>query len=159
MDEVPPVITEAVEDALTTDRKRVRMPQVEVITRGERRRVWSVERKREIVAESLGPALTPTEVARKHGISSGLLYNWRRQILDEQMAVASRPLPSFTRVEIEPAQTEFAPQRPQTVLPQSMSPHPRGLIEIALPDGVTVRVDAAVDERALRRVLAALLPR
>ena len=29
-------------------------------------------------------------------------------------------------------------------------------IEIVLPDGVTVRVDAAVDEAALRRVLAAL---
>ena len=128
MDDGPLVSTEAVEDALTTGRKSVRMPPIEVITRGERRRMWSLEQKREIVAESLGPALTPTEVARKHGISSGLLYNWRRRILDEQMAVASRPLPSFTRVEIEPAQTEFAPQRPQTVLPQSMSPHPRGLI-------------------------------
>ena len=75
MDELPPVITEVAEDALTTSRKGVRMPRVEVITRGERRRVWSLEQKREIVAESLGPDLTPTEVARKHGISSGLLYN------------------------------------------------------------------------------------
>jgi transposase len=31
-----------------------------------------------------------------------------------------------------------------------------GWIEIVLPDGVTVRVGAAVDEDALRRVLAAL---
>jgi transposase len=31
-----------------------------------------------------------------------------------------------------------------------------GRIEIVLPDGVTVRVGAAVDEAALRRVLAAL---
>ena len=159
MDDGPLVSTKAVEDTLTTDRKRVRMPQVEVITRGERRRVWSVEQKREIVVESLGPDLTPTEVARKYGISSGLLYNWRRQILDEQMTVASRALPHFTRVEIEPTQTEFTPQPPQMVLPQSVSPHPRGLIEIVLPAGVTLRVDAAVDEKALRRVLAALLPR
>jgi len=159
MDDLPPVITEVAEDTLTTGGKGVRMPRVEVITRGERRRVWSLEQKREIVAESLGPALTPAEVARKHGISSGLLYNWRRQILDEQMAVAGRPLPSFTRVEIEPAQTEFTPQRPQTVLSQSVSSHPRGLIEIVLPNGVTLHVDAAVDEKALRRVLAALLPR
>jgi hypothetical protein len=28
------------------------MPQIEVITRGERRRVWTVEQKREIVAEA-----------------------------------------------------------------------------------------------------------
>ena len=31
-----------------------------------------------------------------------------------------------------------------------------GLIEIVLPDGVTLRVDAQVDGRALRRVLGAL---
>jgi transposase len=156
MDDVLPVTTEIAEDALTTDRKSVGIPRVEVITRGERRRVWSVEQKREIVAESLGPALTPSEVARKYGISSGLLYNWRRQFLDEQMALASRPLPSFSQVAMAPAQTELAPQRPQAALAQSVPPHPRGLIEIVLPDGITLRVDAAVEEKALRRVLAAL---
>jgi hypothetical protein len=31
-----------------------------------------------------------------------------------------------------------------------------GLIEIALPGGASIRVDAQVDEPALRRVLAAL---
>jgi hypothetical protein len=31
-----------------------------------------------------------------------------------------------------------------------------GLIEIVLPDGTTVRVEAQIDPRALRRVLAAL---
>jgi len=43
---------------------------VEVITRGERRRAWAPDQKREIVMESLGPELTLTEVARKHGIGS-----------------------------------------------------------------------------------------
>ena len=51
---------------------------MELIVRGERRRVWTVAQKREIVAESLGPDLTLSEVARKHGIGSGLLYTWRR---------------------------------------------------------------------------------
>lgn len=160
MDDTPPVMTEVVEDALTTDRKGVRIPRVEVITRGERRRVWTLEQKREIVAESLGSELTPTEVARKYGISSGLLYNWRRQFLDEQMALASRPLPSFSRVELEPAQTDLTAQRLEPVPPGPAVAHRApGLIEIALPDGVTLRVDAAVDEQALRRVLAALSPR
>ena len=160
MDDAPPLTTGFVEDALTTDRKSVRMPRVEVITPGERRRVWTLERKREIVAESLGPELTPSEVAGKYGISSGLLYNWRRQFLDEQMALARRPLPSFTQVAMEAVQTEPTQQQPpQTVLARSASPHPRGLIEIILPDGVTLRVDAAVEEKALRRVLAVLSPR
>src|ERR1700759_4135269 len=122
MDDAAAISTQSVEDALTTDRKSVRIPRAGIIARGERRRVWSLEQKREIVAESLGPGLTPTEVARKHGIRSGLLYSWRRQFLDEQMARASRPLPSFTQVEIEPAQAAVAPQQPQAVLAQSVSP-------------------------------------
>ena len=38
------------------------------------------EEKREIVADSLGSELTPTEVARKHAISSGQLYTWRHRM-------------------------------------------------------------------------------
>ena len=57
------------------------MRRVEVIRRGDRRRVWTPEQKREIVAESLGPDLTPVKVARKHGISSGLLYGLRQKLL------------------------------------------------------------------------------
>jgi transposase len=160
MDELPPVITEVAEDALTTGRKSVRIPRVEVITRGERRRVWSLEQKREIVAESLGPELTPTEVARKHGISSGLLYNWRRQVLGERMALASRALPGFTQVEIEPARGGLTAERLASTPPGPVvSSRLSGLIEVVLPGGVTLRVDAEVDEKALRRVLAALSPR
>jgi len=52
---------------------------VEIITRGERRRRWTVEQKRDIVAKSYGPDLTPTEVARKHGCQfSG---NWENMTL------------------------------------------------------------------------------
>ena len=61
------------DDAHKIDRKSARRPRVELITRGERRRRWSIEQKQEIVAESLGADTTPTEVARKHAISSGLL--------------------------------------------------------------------------------------
>ena len=61
-------------------RKSGRSATIEIITRNARRR-WSLEQKREIVAESLGPGLTPTEVARKHEISSGQLYTWRRDLL------------------------------------------------------------------------------
>ena|ERR1700760_113212 len=72
------------EDAHKTDHKSARIPRVDVIPRGERRRSWTPEQKREIVLESLGPELTPTEVARKHAIGTGLLYTWRQQILGGQ---------------------------------------------------------------------------
>jgi transposase len=54
-----------------------RSQRVEVITRGERRRPWSVEQKREIAAESLEAGVSPITVARRCGISSGQLHTWR----------------------------------------------------------------------------------
>jgi transposase len=149
------------EDAHKIDRKSVRRPRVELITRGERRRRWSIEQKQEIVAESLGPDTTPTEVARKHAISSGLLYTWRQQLLGAQIAPPARPAPTFAQIEIAGASSRLeAPDRMPVELAGSAEPPslPRleGLIEIVLPDGVTLRVDAQVDGRALRRVLGAL---
>jgi transposase len=132
---------------------------VEIITRGERRRTWTLEQKRDIVAESLGRELTPTEVARKHAISSGLLYTWRQQILGGQLSVVSGSTPSFARVELAPQQLDGAEAVGSTVAPPSPArplSRPEGLIEIVLPGGVSVRVDTAVDGRALRRVLSVL---
>jgi transposase-like protein len=57
------------EDTHKADLKSVRRPRVELITRGEQRRRWSIEQKQEIVAESLSPETTPTEVARKRAVS------------------------------------------------------------------------------------------
>ena len=70
-------------DAPKIGRKGVRRPRVELLARSERRRRWSIEQKQEIVAESLRSDTTPTEVARKYAISSGLLYTWRQQSLRE----------------------------------------------------------------------------
>ncbi len=68
---------------------------MEVIVRSERRRAWTAEQESEIVAESLGTGLTAAEVARKHGISTGQLYTWRRQLLSGPMAVITRAEPRF----------------------------------------------------------------
>jgi transposase len=133
---------------------------MEIITRDERRRSWSAEQKDRIVAESLGPDLTPTEVARKHGISSGQLYTWRQQRLSVQTALVTRVAPRFAEVELTPAPSpaEAADPKPVAAPPPSsaLSPRPGGLIEIVLPSGMVVRMDAHVDGRALRRVLGAL---
>jgi transposase len=149
------------ESAHTTSRKSARIPQVEIITRGERRRSWTAEQKYEIVAESLGSELTPTEVARKHAISTGQLYTWRHQLLSVQTAQLTRPAPRFAEVELT-----SGPLRPKTADQTALEAHPPsgglialrsvGLIEIVLAGGVVVRVDAGVDGRALRRVLDAL---
>jgi transposase-like protein len=71
-----------------TDHMSARNQRIEVITRGERRRRWSVEEKREIALESLEPDVSVSIVARRHGIGSGQLYTWRRQLLEGSLGPA-----------------------------------------------------------------------
>ena len=149
----PPAIPATdVEDARTIGRRSARSASVEVFVRREPRRAWTQEQKRDIVGESLGPALTPTEVAQKHGISSGLLYTWRQQILGKPGNLLTRSAPGFAQVEM----TTALPQSPMRSPDAVSQARPEGLIEIVLPDGVSLRVDAQVNTRALRRVLDAL---
>ena len=150
-------------DAPTSDHTSARKQRIEVITRGERRRRWTPEQKREIAAESLEPGASPTTVARKHGISTGQLYTWRQELLRNALGAAADTKASFVRVDVMagqprlaaavPAAPELAPAAP----PAAPFPAPPdGRIEITLSRGVSVRVDARVDGAALRRVLAAL---
>jgi transposase len=146
------------EDAPTTNRMSVREAPIEVITRGERRRIWTPEQKRDIVVESLEPGGSPIAVARRHGIGSGLLYTWRRQMVEGQLKALLPVPPSFVPVATLPngGGTVAAPPTPQAASPAVLPDDTSARIEIVLPDSVTVRVGAAVDEVALRRVLAAL---
>jgi transposase len=143
---------------------------VEVITRGERRRRWSIEEKREIVAESLQPGISPSEIIRKHGISSGQLYTWRQQLARRLGGEQAGRSANFARVDVVVAQRQekaalVAAAPPagvttaDTAVPMIAAPRAEGLIEIVLPGGASVRVDAQVDGRALRRVLGALYER
>ena len=159
MDDILPT-TEIDQSARTSSDRSARSHRVEIVTRNERRR-WNVEQKREIVAESLGPGLTPTEVARKYAISSGQLYTWRRELLSVQTSIITRATPRFAEVETEPAPPRHmaaqpAPTAAHPPCTSTASPRPDGLIELVMPSGVVVRMDAHVDGRALRRILGAL---
>jgi transposase-like protein len=54
-----------------------------------RRRRWTHEEKKAIVAETEGPGASISGVARKYGIAPRLLFSWRRQ-LSEEMALTTR---------------------------------------------------------------------
>ena len=138
--------------------------RIEVITRGERRRRWSIEEKREIVAASLQPGVRPSEIIQQHGITSGQLYAWRQQLTRRIGGELAPSAPRFVRVAVETVQRDAtpatevarAPSRRSAQVSLSAASRCRGLIEIVLPGGALVRVDAHVDDRALRRVLDAL---
>jgi transposase len=123
-----------------------RSQRIEVITRCERRRRWSAEEKRAIVEESLAPNASIMAVARKHGIGTGQLYSWRHQLLGRRSSGSA----GFARVEVVDERYRLSGP---AAGPSSGRP---GVIEIMLPSGPTVRVDAQVDEHVLRRVLGVL---
>jgi transposase len=55
------------------------MARVEVITGPERRRRWSEEQKRVIVAASLTPGAVVSEVARRADVGASQIYRWRKE--------------------------------------------------------------------------------
>jgi transposase len=53
------------------------MGRVEVLSGPERRRRWSAEQKRSIVAEAFAPGASVREVARLRDVVPGQIYRWR----------------------------------------------------------------------------------
>jgi transposase len=138
----------------TSARMGTRSEVVEVVTRGERRRMWSEEQKQLIVAEAMQPGALVTEVARRWGIGTGLIYTWRRQMRSGELG--AMPVPAFAAVTVAPpAMAEPEPTAASAVRAEA-SDRGTGLIEVALPCGATVRIGRDVDEAALRRVLSAV---
>lgn len=127
--------------------------RVEVLGGIERRRRWSRDEKMQIIEETLAPGAVVAEIARRHGIATSLVFTWRRQARVDPGASAA---PQLVPVRIVPAEP-VVEKALSTGLP-SVAPvrKRRGLIEIKLGDGKSVRVDENVDAEALGRVLDVL---
>ena len=136
------------QSARRSARSSARFDVVEVVTRGERRRGWSEEERARILTEAMEPGAVVAHVARRWGVSTSQLYTWRKAMLAQPAPIAPSPAaPSFAQVQLA---------APEPASPPQASAPSSGLIEIVLPSGALVRVDAAVDGAALRLVLAAL---
>jgi transposase len=122
----------------------------EVLSGPERRRRWGSEEKAGIVAEAMAPGAKVSEIARRHGISRGLLYTWRREAGEHSIA---SELPELVPVVMTTASAVTPASARER---QSAASKPAGTIEIALPGGVRVLVRGRVEERALRAVLGVL---
>ena len=157
--------------------------RIEIV--GERRRVHDAAFRARVVAEALAPGARMQDLARRHGLCTSLIYRWRRGAMPREEVVvrsetAGPALPGAPRV--ASSALEFVPigvlgqaedggpalvarSSPafETRPSSSPAPLPRpameerpGVIEIDLVDGTRLRVDAFVNERALRRVLTVL---
>src|SRR5277367_2955856 len=130
-------------------RKSAPKDRVEITTRTERRRRWSAEEKLRIVRETLRPGAVASVVADRHGIGTGLLYTWRKQMLTAAMT-------GFATGEVTPE-----PQTPPLLdgpsFPDAPAPAPDqgsaamdAAAEIDLPDGTRVRVGNGASTALLR---------
>ena|SRR6266446_7590426 len=112
------------------------MSSVTVLSGPERRRRWSAEQRSQIVEESFRRGASVATLSRRHDVHPSLIYAWRREAQQG----------SGSGVELVPV----------TVASEKKPSVGGGVIEIDLGKGVRLRVDGAVDEAALGRVLRAL---
>ena len=125
--------------------------RIEVVARVSGRRYWTVEQKLGMLRDAFGSGGSVRAAIERHEISSGLLYTWRKQAMSGELTGITpvAALPDFAEVRLAVPEPQIAalPAQPPGVL---------GLINIELPSGIRISVDAQVDAAALARVLAVL---
>ncbi len=125
------------------------MGQVTVFSGPERRRRWNDEERLQIVAEAFAPGARVADVCRCHDVSSGLIYTWRRKLLDAGVAQ-----------EVSAHEALPAPLFAEAVLEEDLAPaatgaeHPALIID--LPRGKRVSVFAASSPALVAAALKAL---
>jgi transposase-like protein len=128
---------------------------MEIITGVERRRRWSLEEKLRIVAETEQPGSGIAELARRYGISRGLLWNWRSQVRRGVLRLEPPPVFLPVRTISDPVTGNDA----KHVIPAAKAGAEQmscSKIEITLPDGTSVKVGHDVGLTMLRRVMTVL---
>jgi transposase len=106
---------------------------VEVITSVQRRRRWSAEEKRRIVAAAIEPGAVASEVARAAGIYPSQLFRWRQQLYGP-----AREMPAFSPVAMVP------------------EPAASSLIEVELANGARMRITGAAASATVSAIIKAL---
>jgi len=125
--------------------------RVEVITGQKRRRNWTAEEKAEILAATMVPGASVTEVARRFSIGPTLVWTWRRKAMAEMAAEMG---PRFVPLRIGGEATGIAAT---TSEPPPGRDQPAGSIEVAI-GRARVRVEGAVDPEVLRQMLGLIGP-
>jgi transposase len=139
---------------------------------GERRQTRSLDERKRIVEEALAPGVSVAAVARRHGLNANLVFKWirrsregwldrrREPAKDEPVVVAplEKDGPAFVPMKLLELDMASAPSRSDVIARPARQTRRRrrGAMEISLPNGAKVSLDAEVDAVALRRVLTAL---
>ncbi len=132
------------------------MTEVDILGPSDRRRIWSAEEKAALLAEVDAEGGKVRLVARRHGMSESLLYNWRSARKAAAVAMGATETVQFIPIGLIEAPSAPVTPEPEPAQQPAAAACESGSIEIALPNGVRVSVDAFVSEKALSRVLRAM---
>jgi transposase len=127
----------------------------------DRRRIWTAGEKAALLAEIDAEGGKVRLVARLHQVSESLLYNWRSTRKAAAVAMGAPEDVAFVPIGVIEGSAPHRPAllaRPEAGAAPQSSPAAgkAGSIEIALPNGARISVDACVNEKALSRVLRAM---
>jgi transposase len=133
-----------------------KVSRIEVVSTGARRR-WTLEEKRRIVAESYGGRGEVSATARRHGLSGGQLFTWRRLAREGRLGDEAGALVPV-KIAVPAAERPAAPDgdRHDETMSPAKAPTSTGSIVIELGHGRRIRVDRDFDADALRRVIDVL---
>jgi len=116
------------------------MAQAEIIRGAERRRRWSEEEKRAIVAAAFAPGAKVTVVARRADLHSGQLYRWKRELQEEGEG--------FSRVMITPGPSAPAlAEQTGSAIEVMIGSDRRARIPATMPPSLAVAVIGALVRR------------
>jgi transposase len=123
--------------------------RIEIFTGAGRRRTWSSVAKAEIVAQIGVESASVSAVARRHGLTPGQLFAWRREA---RRAAASS---GFVPVVSEGPVLAAAAPKKVSRRGKSSAVATGAAVEVAIGDAA-IRVLPGADERTIAAVLSAL---
>jgi transposase len=120
------------------------MARVEVITGPERRRRWSEEQKRAIVAASFAPGSAVCEVARRAEVSPGQIYRWRQELRAASVG--------FAQVLIAPAEGPVSTTSDEAPCAEpAIEVESAGKARVRIPASIPAELAAAIVKALARR--------
>lgn len=118
-----------------------------------RRRRWSVEEKRAVVAEALSSG-NVIATAKRHGIQAQQIYRWRERLDESQSATAFLPV-SIAPDSVSPSPAPVLDQSSQDHSPAAMLDRPQR-VEIVLSTGRRIIAEGGVDIDVMLRLARGL---
>jgi transposase len=129
------------------------------------RRKYSLDFKLQVVEETFAPGASVPVVALRHNMNTNVVFRWRKlfrkgQLTGEAVTEPKKlPAPAFAPVRVVPdvpALPAPQPSPPAGTAESKSTQRKPGIMTITLPGGFTLRLDADIDEAALRRALKAV---